>query len=151
MTQPPRDWDKELAAVDRAMAKMPAGPAPTPAPAGRGIASPTAAPRITVASTVGRRERLATWVRVLFTVALAVGLIFWPYGRGCGLGLWLYMGAVAVTGLSALWAAVSAWHRRQGFMQLVALLALGWSLALAAREVLPRIGYAHDVAVWRCS
>ncbi|MBA2626991.1 MAG: hypothetical protein H0U85_03195, partial [Gemmatimonadales bacterium] len=100
---------------------------------------------------VAGRARAATWMRVLLTLALAVGLAFWPYVHACGINLWLYLGAVAVTALSGVWAAVSAWHRRQGWAQFLALLIVTWSLALGAREVLPRMGYARAVSTWRCA
>jgi hypothetical protein len=99
---------------------------------------------------VGRRARASTWFRVLLTAALAVALPLWPYAHSCGPGLWLYLAAVSVTGLSAIWVAFSAWHRRQGLAHLLALLAIGWTLVLGAREVLPRTGYARIPAAWTC-
>jgi hypothetical protein len=155
MSQPPRDWDKELAKIDRAMAENPAGPAVPAAAtgrpaAGRPVASAPAARALPPAVAAGGRARAATWFRVLLTVALAVALPLWPYAHGCGSGLWLYLGAVAVTALSGVWAAFSAWHRRQGLAHLLALLAVAWGLVLGAREVLPRSGYARAAAVWTC-
>ena len=148
MSQPPRDWDKELAKIDRAMAE-PVRPA-APAAAGRPVASAPAARTLPAATVAGGRARAATWFRVLLTVALAVALPLWPYAHACGTGLWLYLGAVAVTGLSGIWAAFSAWHRRQGLAQLLALLAVAWALVLGAREVLPRTGYARAASPWSC-
>ena len=150
MSQPPRDWDKELAKIDRAMAGMPdTPPAPAAAAPARGAAAP-AARALPPAAVVGRRARASTWFRVLLTTALAVALPLSPYAHGCGPGLWLYLTAVSVTGLSAVWAAFSAWHRRQGLAHLLALLAIGWTLVLGAREVLPRTGYAKTPAAWTC-
>jgi len=148
MSQPPRDWDKELAKIDRAMAEPPRPPAPA-GPPGRPVASAPAG-RALPASAAGGRARAATWFRVLLTVALAVALPLWPYARACGSGLWLYLGAVAVTGLSGMWAAFSAWHRRQGLAHLLALLAVAWAVVLGAREVLPRTGYARTGSAWTC-
>lgn len=150
MSQPPRDWDKELAKIDRAMAGMPnQAPPPAGAPATRAASAP-AARALPPAAAVGGRARAATWFRVLLTVALAVALPLWPYAHGCGSGLWLYLTAVSVTGLSAMWAGFSAWRRRQGLAHLLALLAIGWTLVLGAREILPRIGYAKTAAAWTC-
>jgi hypothetical protein len=150
VSQPPRDWDKELAKIDRAMAGMPnQPPAPSGAPATRASTAP-AARGLPPAAAVGGRARAATWFRVLLTVALAVALPLWPYAHGCGSGLWLYLAAVSITGLSALWAAFSAWRRRQGLAHLLALLAIGWTLVLGAREILPRTGYAKAAASWTC-
>ncbi len=148
MSQPPRDWDKELAKIDRAMAENPAGTAP-PVAAGR-PAPPVASRALAPAAVAGGRARAATWFRVLLTVALAVALPLWPYAHGCGSGLWLYLAAVAVTGLSGMWAAFSAWRRRQGLAHLLALVAVAWALVLGARELLPRTGYAKVGAVWTC-
>lgn len=150
MSQPPRDWDKELAKIDRAMAESPAGPAAPAAATGRAAPAAPASRALPPAAVAGGRARAATWFRVLLTVALAVALPLWPYAHGCGSGLWLYLAAVSVTGLSGLWAAVSAWHRRQGLAHLLALLALTWVLVLGARELLPRTGYARADAVWTC-
>jgi hypothetical protein len=146
VSQPPRDWDKELAKIDRAMAATP--PVPAGTPAARGAAAPAAL--VPPPAAVGARARAATWFRVLLTVALAVALPLWPYAHACGTGLWLYLAAVSVTGLSAVWAAFSAWRRRQGLAHLLALLAVAWVLVLGAREVLPRTGYARITAAWTC-
>lgn len=154
MTQPPRDWDREMAKIDRAMADQPpAAPAGRPVAIRTAGAPPPAAPpaRVTVAPAAAGRARVATWMRVLLTIALGVGLVFWPYAKSCGLGLSLYLAAIAITGLSGVWAAFSAWHRRQGLAHLLALLVVAWTLALGAREVLPRIGYARQGAAWRCT
>ncbi len=148
MSQPPRDWDKELAKIDRAMAQMPAG-APPAGPA-RVAPAGTAPAAVTAAATIGARARAATWFRVLLTAALVAALPLWPYAHACGSGLWLYLAAVCVAGLSALGAAVSAWRRRQGLAQLIALIALTCAAVLGAREVLPRTGYARASASWVC-
>ena len=149
MSQPPRDWDKELAKIDRAMAEPARPPASAAAP-GRPVASAPAGRALPPATVAGGRARAATWFRVLLTVALAVALPLWPYAHACGSGLWLYLGAVAITGLSGIWAAFSAWHRRQGLAHLLALLAVVWALVLGAREVLPRTGYARAASAWAC-
>ena len=153
MSDRPRDWDKELAAIDKVIEQS-----PTPPPAGRALARggaarapATAGPMAAAPAPAARRERMATWLRVGLTVATAAALPFWPYGRECGIWLFLYMGAAGFVALSALWAAGSSWRRRQGFAHLLALLALAWTLGLVAREVLPRIGYARSAATWTCS
>jgi hypothetical protein len=152
MSERPRDWDKELAAIDKVIEQSPQAPPGRALPPGVPARAPAAAGPVAVGvSPVGRRERMATWLRVGLTVATAAALPFWPYGRDCGAWLFLYLGAVGVVALSALWAAGSSWRRRQGLAHLLALLALGWTLALGAREVLPRVGYARSAATWTCS
>ena len=145
-----RDWDKELAAIDKVMEQPPQAPAGRALPPGPPVRAGSG-PVVVAAAPAARRERLATWLRVGLTVATAAALPFWPYGRACGLWLFLYMGATGFVALSALWAAGSSWRRRQGLAHLLALLALAWTLGLAAREVLPRIGYARSAATWTCS
>ena len=143
-----RDWDKELAAIDKVIDQSPQAPAralPAGAPARGG------GPMIATGVPAAPRERVATWLHVGLVVATAAALPFWPYGRACGLWLFLYMGATAFVALSALWVTGSSWRRRQGLPHLLALLALAWTLGLAAREVLPRVGYARSAATWTCS
>lgn len=142
-----RDWDKELAKIDKAIAREPAS---APPPVFGGV--PGAAARIPAPSApvVRRRERVSTWLLTLLAVALAAGLPFWPYAKGCGLPLALYAGVVAVLVLAALWAAGASWRRRQGIAHVLALLTLGWGFVLAASIVLPRIGYARTAATWIC-
>jgi hypothetical protein len=135
----PRDWDRELAAIDRAIERAPAPPA----------GSPAATPPPAGAAVVRGAARRA-WGRLIPVLALAVALPFWPYSRGCGLGLALYLAGVAVLAAAGAWAAASAWRHRRSAAHVLALGAIVWSGALAAREVLPRIGYASVPAAWTC-
>jgi hypothetical protein len=132
----PRDWDKELAAVDRAIERAPL--------------SPSAPTRTAVALTPLRGSAARAWARLALVVALGAALPFWPYARGCGVGLLLYLGAVAVLLAAGTWAATHAWRYRRAAAHVLALAAIGWGAGLAAREVLPRIGYARVTATWAC-
>lgn len=148
MSEAPRDWDKEMAEIDRAMAKMPAGQPAAPAPLPRAA---TGAPATRPAPQPTRRGAIAaTWVLVLVLIAAAAALPFWPYARGCGWGLALYLAALAVIGIVGLWALTTTWRHRRGLAHTLALLASLWLLVLAALEVLPRIGYAAHGATWVC-
>ena len=157
-----RDWDKELAEIDKIIAKTPQGSAPQPA---TGSAPGLPAPRGggggvgvggggggggSAVAPVGRRAALSTWVRVGLGVALAAGMTQWPYFHGCGTSLFLYLGAIGVVGLAGLWGAVSSWRRRMGLAHTISLLVLLAGGLLAAREILPRIGYAKAAALWWC-
>jgi hypothetical protein len=144
----PRDWDRELAKIDKAIERMPDAPkAPAggaaPAPARAALPAPAAAP-------VSRRASLTTWLRVFLVLALAAAMPFWPYDRGCGLGLVLYLAAAAFVVLAGLWGALSSWARRLGLAHLLSLLTVLWGLGLVAAEVLPRTGYAARAATWAC-
>jgi hypothetical protein len=75
----------------------------------------------------------------------------WPYGHACGVGLWLYLGAVGTVGLAGVWGLVSSWRYRMPVAHVLSLLVLIWGGVLAAAVVLPRIGYARETAAWLCS
>jgi hypothetical protein len=143
---PDRDWDKEMAEIDKVIARAPAaGPAPVPATSAGAKATPAlAAPPRT------RKVAFATWLQVLLGGALAVGMTQWPYAHVCGLQLFLYLGAAGVVVLAGLWGAVASWRRRMGLAHTVGLLVLLWGGLLVAREVLPRVGYAKQALEWTC-
>ncbi|MEO8201105.1 MAG: hypothetical protein ABI679_11335 [Gemmatimonadota bacterium] len=144
MTPPERDWDKELADIDKVIARAPAqGAAPVPAAATRGAPALAAPPRT-------RKVALATWLQVLLGGILAVGMTQWPYAHVCGMNLFLYVGAAGVVVLAGLWGAVSSWRRRMGLAHTVALIVSLWGMVLVAQEVLPRVGYAKQALEWTC-
>jgi hypothetical protein len=143
MSEQPRNWDKELADIDRAMARQqprPEIPASKPAP------SPPAAQ----AAPLRRGATATTWLRLLLAVLLAVAMPFWPYGHGCGVGLFAYLAAAGVVVLGGVWAAVASWQTRRPLAHVVALLVTLWGLGLVAAEVLPRVGYAKQGVRWTC-
>lgn len=144
--QPPRDWDKELADIDKVIARM---PSQKPVPAiGAPAAVPAGRPEAPVGG--GRLAVFTTWLRVTLGVALAVGITQWPYASACGLNLVVYLGAIGVVILAGLWSSISSWRRRLGVAHTLSLLVLLWGLLLAAREVLPRAGYARQARTWSC-
>lgn len=147
MSDQPRDWDKELADIDKVISRMPAqgaapaGTAPAALPAGR----PAAA-----GPTGGKLAVFTTWLRVGLGIALAVGITQWPYPSACGLNLIVYLGAIGVVIVAGLWSSISSWRRRMGLAHTLSLLVLLWGLILGAREILPRAGYARHVRTWSC-
>jgi hypothetical protein len=144
MTEQPRDWDKELANIDRAMAKQ-SGPAPPVVPAG-----PAALP--STAPVPARRRSVAlTWFWVVLGIALAVALPIWPYDKACGIRLIFFLGAIGITAIVGVLAALASWSHRRGLAHVLSLIIIGWAGVLAAREVLPRIGYAKQSSTWMCS
>ncbi|HEU4800552.1 MAG TPA: hypothetical protein VFS94_07970 [Gemmatimonadales bacterium] len=155
MADQPRDWDKEMAEIDKLISREPvapkAGSIPTqragappslPTPGRPGPDVPARAPR--------KRERAATWVWVVLAAALAVLLVLWPRANDCGLGLLYYLAGVAALLITGLFGARAAWRRHQGLAHTLSLLAIGGALVLAAQEILPRTGYARDAARWTC-
>ncbi len=148
-----RDWDKELAAIDKLMAAPPASAAvPAPAPAaGRARAGGAEAPvRGGGGGAPGRYARLFTWVRLVLGLALGAAMTQWPYTHGCGVPLFAYLGGVAAVLVAALWSTVSSWRTRSAVAHFLSLALFVWGAFLAAREVLPRIGYAKQAAEWVC-
>ena len=140
-----RDWDKELAAIDKVMAKA---PAQLPAQGGGGAPVQRGAPA--PVNVVGRKAAFFTWVRVLLAVLVAGAMTQWPYAHDCGVNLFLYLGAVAGVIAAGLWSGITSWQRRMGLAHTIALLVTLWGLGLAAAQVLPRTGYARVAAHWWC-
>jgi hypothetical protein len=144
VTEQPRDWDKEMANIDRVLAKQ-SGPAPPGVP-GRPAPTPATAP------VAGRRRSVAlTWFWVVLGLAVAVALPLWPYEKACGFRLIFFLGAIGIAAVAGILAALASWSHRRAFAHVLSLLILGWAGVLAAREVLPRIGYAKQSSTWVCS
>jgi hypothetical protein len=61
------------------------------------------------------------------------------YGVGVGAAL-----------AAGIWSSLSSWKHRAAVAHLLSQLLIIWSLVLAARVVLPRIGYARAAAEWMC-
>ncbi|MGH7533106.1 MAG: hypothetical protein ACREL4_07435 [Gemmatimonadales bacterium] len=151
MPDQPRDWDKELAAIDREIAKLP-DPKPGPPPAGRLGGVPAAAPAAAAVVTApGARAFLGAWIRVLFGAAIALGVWSWPYAHLCGWSLYAYLGAVLVVIVAGVWNILATWKRRMGAAHGVAIAVLIIGLMLAVQAILPRIGYAKQALPWMCS
>lgn len=161
------DWDKELAKIDKQLASMsdadllgeqarpslPAGK-PTAAPAGRPSKAAAAPGPADDAPTASRGATFMLWARVVLSVALGVGMMFWPYDAKCGTGMMLYLAAVAAVIVSGTWSAVWSWRHRAACLHALSLLLILWGLVLGSIDVLPRIGYAkadlaHPVG-WMC-
>src|SRR5205814_3265858 len=113
MSDQPRDWDRELANIDKAIAKQ----GPTPAGA---APSPAAAPRSPAGIPAPRRRSVAlAWFWVLLAVALAAALPLWPYEKSCGLQLFFFLGAAGVTMLVGLRGALWSLENRRGLGEML--------------------------------
>ena len=156
-----RDWDKELAKIDKQLASLPDEallPAP-PAASAKGQAAGGKAPAKAAAAAspsrpAGEPKAWTMYLRLTLSVALGVGMMFWPYEARCGLGLAAYLGAVGVVITSGVWSAVWTWRHRAARAHTLSMLIVLWGLVLGSMEVLPRVGYAKpDVqhpANWAC-
>lgn len=145
-----RDWDKELAAIDKMMEAGPPAPA-QPVVAAAGGKAP--APALTAGEGhrgVARYAPFFTWVRLVLGLALGAAMTQWPYTHGCGVPLFAYLGGVLAVLVAAVWSGVSSWKTRSAFAHSLSLALFVWGGFLAAREILPRIGYAKQAATWTC-
>jgi len=93
---------------------------------------------------------MAVWSCVALGVLLGAALPQWPYAKDCGSWLLLYMAAAGIVVVAGIWAAHVSWRSRLGFAHVIAVCTIIWGLALAAQEVLPRVGYAKVRLAWRC-
>ena len=155
-TEKDRNWDKEMAEVDRLLKKLPeadptlgrgSGSAPTvrkPAVVPSAAASGGAPP--------GTREWLGTWAKVGLGVLVGIGVApgVWPYSHGCGLRLIFYLAGVTMVVAAGLWASVASWRRRLGVAHVVSQVLIVWGILLLTREVLPRVGTAKAAILWLC-
>jgi hypothetical protein len=151
VTGPPRDWDKEMAEIDKIIAKQPAVPqgsavkASGSAPVQR--AAVEAAPVVRT-----RRTALATWVQVLLGVIVAAGVtLAWPYAHSCGLSLYGYLAAAAGVVLVGLWGAVASWARRMALAHLIALVVTLSGALLVGKTFLDRSSYPRRPSTWSCT
>ena len=79
-------------------------------------------------------------VRLGLTSALAVGIIFWPYSRECGSGLFSFLGVAAVVVIGGLWSLFWTWRGRMARSHALSMVLMLWGLAVAAANVVPRTG-----------
>ncbi len=141
-----RDWDREMRAVDKLLAKLPEAD-PT---LGRGVPTVRTGPKPPAAPPARGREWISTWMRVGLGVLLGIGMLAWPYTHGCGLKLIFYLIGVTTLIVAGVWSSLSSWRRRLGFAHLLSQMLVIWGLVLAAREILPRVGYAKTAAPFFC-
>jgi hypothetical protein len=155
----PRDWDKELAEIDKLIESGPAVPAQVPAkqkggaPAARPSAQSSggSAPQAGGRLANFRYSTTMTWVRLVLAALVGVGMTQWPYTHGCGMELYGYLAAVGGVIVASFWSLVSSWKSRSSLAHGLSIVLLFWGSALAAREILPRIGYAKQAATWECT
>ncbi len=143
-----RDWDAELKKVDRVLESV-SDEALLPT-------KPTDSPTEKAVKVEKQRstKTFGVMLRLLLAVALGVGIVFWPYDARCGMGLFGYLAATAMVSVTGLWSAIWTWRHRSARGHVLSLLLVAWGGVLAAREVLPRIGYANPTearpGIWFC-
>jgi hypothetical protein len=155
------DTDPMARVVDRLLAQLagtPTGPRNRWAPTRNGHATRGPAVAVVVGSarheqdgrSSSSRELIGLWTRVLLALALGGLMTQWPYSHDCGVRLFGYVGAVASVVVAGSWIAFVSWRRRNGYAHVLALILVFWGMVLAAEQLLPRIGYAAETAVWQC-
>lgn len=143
-----RNWDAEMAKIDRQLASLSDDQLVANRPVVGGKAG--AVPVGSAAPASSSRTSWGVAFRVGLVVALAVGLPFWPYASRCGVGLAGYLAATAALVTAGVWSAISTWRARAPRAHALTLIVVLWGLALATREVLPRVGYAKAASEWVC-
>ena len=154
-----RDWDKELAKVDKQLASLSDEKLLKPDPAARkpqaGQPAPPAKGGVAEPKPERKTSSFGVYGRLLLSLAAGVCMIAWPYEARCGVGLAGYLAAVGVVTASGFWSAVWTFRHRAPRAHMLALLIALWGLVLAAIEVLPRVGYAIPTdkhpATWTCT
>ena len=163
------DWEKELARIDRQLASlsdesleraaispaegsMESAPRPV-SPGAPAVAPPSGAPAPLPTPKPPRRWVL--YVRLIVALALAVGIVFWPYGTRCGAPLAGYLAGAGAIVLGGAWTAIWSWRHRAAVTHVLSLLIMLWGLCLVSWQVMPRVGLAIPTierpALWACN
>jgi hypothetical protein len=162
---PDRDWNKELAKVDKQLASLSdeelLGPSVQPpakggAAAPRGKAAPVAAqPAAPARGSERKTSAFGVYARFVLALALGAAMIVWPYENRCGVGLAGYLAALAALLAAGVWSAVWTWRHRAPRAHTLSLIIILYGLVLGSLDVLPRIGYgkpdARHPATWTCA
>ena len=139
-----RNWEKEMARIDK---QLESASDAQLFPEKPGATTPEKAQVAT------ERASTRSWpaiLRLVLSVALGIGILFWPYGNRCGVGLAGYLITVIAVVGSGVWSAVWTWRHRTGRAHILSLLLIAWGLVLGTTEILPRVGYAKQVLPWSC-
>jgi hypothetical protein len=154
----PRDWDKEMAEIDKLLAKdgggksapVPQGSLPVPHAAQPQVRPATAVAQPAVTRVTRGRDLAGVWFRTLIGAVGAVALPFWPYGKTCGLMFYLYLVGAAGVIAAGIWAMRGAWTHRRGVALIGGLLVLIAGLGFVAIEILHRTSFAAARLGWIC-
>ena len=143
-----KNWEEEMKKIDRQLESI-SDEALLPA---KSASSPAA--KAVAVEKQANTKTLGVMLRLLLSLALGVGIVFWPYGTRCGLPLFGYLAAAGLISVTGIWSGIWTWRHRSARGHLVALGLVLWGALLAANEILPRVGYARPTeahpAVWLC-
>ena len=143
-----RNWEAELKKIDRQLESV-SDEAMFPTTAAKGAPA-----KAQVAEVQKTTTTWGVFLRLALTVALGVGMVWWPYSARCGVGLAGYLGAVSALVVSGVWSSMWTFRHRAAKAHVLSLLLVMWGLVLGSMEVLPRSGYAKATvahpAAWSC-
>lgn len=152
-----RDWDKELAKVDKQLASLSDDALLGPPPATTGKPTVPAGKKAPAQSAPVAARATSAWGvygRVILSLAVGVAMLLWPYPARCGVGLAAYLGAVGVVVASGVWSSIWTWRHRAARAHTLSLLLILWGMVLGSIEILPRVGYGkpdlNHPAAWVC-
>ena len=97
-------------------------------------------------------QEYSVLTRLALVMLLGTAILGWPYARGCGFGLALYLMASLMIVVGGLWVVTCTWIQRMPRTHAVAILVALWGVTLVMVEVLPRVGYARtsQPVTWLC-
>lgn len=148
-----KDWDKEMAKIDKQLESISDDALITPATT-KGAPKPPAQ-KESVAEVKRTTTTFGVFARLILAVALGLGMLIWPYSARCGPGLFAYLFASGMVAVGGVWSAVWTWRHRSAQAHVLSLLLIVWGIVLATIEILPRVGYtaptASHPATWMCS
>ena len=134
------DWNTELRKIEREYNGLPPEPSPAQQKMKRELEKAAAERK------AQRRRQLGVYVRLVPVLALSAALLVWPYPSRCGTPLFGFLGAIGATVIAGLWLVVLTWKWRMPITHALAMAIVAWGAVVAAREVLPRVGYARPDA-----
>jgi hypothetical protein len=143
-----KQWDQEMAQVDRLLAKLPTYQPTKPHHGGDPTLKRSSGGQVTG---VRGGTGAGMWIKVGLGLVLAAGVTAWPYSHVCGINLFSYFAAAGTVVIAGMWAGLASWRRRAGFAHVLALGVVMWGLGLVATVVLPRVGGRGQAgAIWFC-
>ena len=142
------DWNTELRKIEREFSGLPPEPSQAQKQAKRAAEQRAQERKDMQSAFVG------ALLRMFVVAGLAVGLVFWPYARACGVGLFSYMGAEVLVLVGGVWTNTITWRARLSRLHILSLALVLWSLVALAADVAPRVGYARTSSgqplPWAC-
>ncbi len=130
------NWNTELRKIERQFdGKL-------PEPTAEELSTRRAADQQALQLRQNRHAVLGVWARLVLVGVLTGAVMFWPYSRACGFGLYSYMGAGVVIVVGGLWVSIYGWRFHIPAVHALALAMVLWGAVLITAQVLPRNGYA---------